>query len=729
VKFKDTSIRTKIIFPYILLTLVVGMAGAYIVTRLVFDSVEERLNNQLIAAGRAAAGTTISQENERLAVLRQVSRTKGMPQALNEDNYDELESIILPLAASNTQADSFIVLDDQAAEVFRLNRSMNGDKSLEDPVQKSGANFDDWPAVNRALAGDFDQLGDKVTILAKDPEQDITLMYTVGPVWLDDQVIGVILIGNYLQHILEETKLNAQADITLYQSDGSVIGTTFAPGNEEAKTALRISPALYKETIQDPEITPKRQVAILEQNYDLAFAPFKLRGEPIAASSVGLVSDFVVSTSLASRNIFVAAVFFAIVALLIIGFIVTQQILSPIAKLVSATTAIAAGDLNRRTNVASGDEIGRLATSFDHMTVELKQRTVELEEETSKVRAILSSIADGVVVQDKQGRIIEENPAAKEILDSIQDTSLQEASPGTTANSDQSRSDGAMTFLYEIGFDEPKRFALGDRSLSALAAPVVAQDEQTLGSVVVLRDITLEVESEQLKNKFIESVSHELLTPLVPIKGYMDLLLMTSADKLDERQLSFIRKSNQNLNDLHNMISTLIDVTQIESGALGLDREKFDFVELVEETVEYWKPIMADREMTFNAHIQAADLPVDGDIKRLRRVLNYLLDNASLYNRPNGTVDIYVKQENNSVRVDVVDTGVGIAEESQKRIFTRFMRALHEDFFEVRGAGLGLYMSKAIIVQHGGDISFESEANQGSTFNFAIPLAEADDEE
>ncbi len=698
------------------------MAGAYIVTRLIFDSVEERLDNQLLAASKVTADAILTQEDERLIVLRQVSKTIGMPQALKAKNYAEIEAIIMPIAANNPKIDSFILLDDQGAEIFNLRRSLGGDKTLADPKLDTGASFVNWPIVEKILKRDFDDYGDKFTVLAKDPEQDTVLMYTAGPLWLDDQLIGVVLIGQYLQNTLQEMKLKAQAEITLYQSTGDVIGTTFASGQEDIKALLRSSATLYDKILQDPDTVQKGTVRILGQDYQLAFAPLNLRGEPTGSYSVGLPSEFVVKAGENGRNIFALLVFLAIVILLIIGFIVTQQILKPIAKLVSATAAIADGNLDLRTNISSRDEIGRLATSFDHMTDELKQRTEELEEESSKIKAILSSIADGVIVLDKKREITQENPAAEKILSNLKNAALQKAPSDEDTDDKQPGLDSVAAFLQDIGFDEATRFTLSDHSYSALAAPVITQDQQISGSVVVLRDITLEVESEQLKNKFIESISHELLTPLVPIKGYMDLLLMTSAGQLNEQQLGFIKKSAQNLDDLHNLISTLIDVTQIETGALGLDIEEFNFTDLVKEAAEYWKPLMADRKMNFSVHIQAANLPVNGDMKRLKRVLSYLLDNASIYNRPGGAVDLYLKQENHHARVDVVDTGVGIAQEAHKHIFTRFMRALHEDFYETRGAGLGLYMSKGIITQHGGDIGFKSTVNQGSTFYFVIPL-------
>jgi signal transduction histidine kinase len=261
--------------------------------------------------------------------------------------------------------------------------------------------------------------------------------------------------------------------------------------------------------------------------------------------------------------------------------------------------------------------------------------------------------------------------------------------------------------------------------LSALSAPVVSSGEEELGTVVVLRDITREVEAEKLKDDFITSMSHELRTPPTAIKGYVDLLKMTAASQLDDRQLGFIDAIDQNVKDLLNIIQQMLDLSQIDAGTLGIDQELQNITELIEMEADNWVEQMTQRQLEFNVHLPDDPIWVTGDWSRLTKVMSHLLSNAHNYTLPGGQVDISVVRKNILVQVDIKDTGVGISEEDQRFLFTRFFRAIHEEStFDVSGAGLGLYISKAIVEAHGGNMWMESELNKGSIFSFALPVVD-----
>jgi signal transduction histidine kinase len=281
-----------------------------------------------------------------------------------------------------------------------------------------------------------------------------------------------------------------------------------------------------------------------------------------------------------------------------------------------------------------------------------------------------------------------------------------------------------LNALTGLEFHETERYEMGQQVLSALSAPVVTPDGEQLGSVVVLRDITREVESEKLKDDFITSVSHELRTPLTAIKGYNDLLRMTAADKLDEQQLRFIDTIEENAADLLNLIQEMLDLTQIDAGELGIDQEPVNLSELVETEASQWYGKMEEKEIVLHTHLSEDPIWVEGDGVRLTRVLHNLLSNARSYTLPGGRVEILLKQKNGQAQVDVKDTGVGISREDERFLFTRFFRAIHaKDTYDISGAGLGLYVSKAIIEAHdGGEIWVETELNQGSTFSFTLPV-------
>jgi PAS domain S-box-containing protein len=349
------------------------------------------------------------------------------------------------------------------------------------------------------------------------------------------------------------------------------------------------------------------------------------------------------------------------------------------------------------------------------------------EEEASKLNAILTSIADGVIVQDMEGQTLIMNPAAERIITTVGDHPVQQ---GAVAD-EQAPPARLLEHLAQLGFHQQERFDIeGLRmSLSALSAPVIAADETQLGAVIVVRDITREVESDRLKDDFITSASHELRTPLTAIKGYNQLLEMTGASTMDERQKGFVKEIERNVDDLLKIIQQMLDLSQIDAGVLGVDQEPVNLTELIAMETDEWLMKLEEKELSFDLTMPDKEIWVVGDAERLGMMVDNLLSNSYNYTHSGGQVQVLVTEENGRVRVDVKDTGVGITPEDQGRLFTRFVRAIHEDstFGETSGAGLGLYISKAIAEAHQGEMWLEqSEVHGGSVFSFALPTIDPD---
>ncbi|NJN94683.1 MAG: cell wall metabolism sensor histidine kinase WalK [Anaerolineales bacterium] len=511
-----------------------------------------------------------------------------------------------------------------------------------------------------------------------------------------------------------------------------MIYSTLVPNKTEAQGVFKVfTPTRYQEVIKQDTVTFLDEVAgpngpeVLDvqargQIYRLAYAPFVLRNRIYGVYAVALPTSFITETNDQNRNVLALIFSGGVVLVLVIGYTVSQRIIRPIVRLVQTSQAIARGDLDQRTGLVQGDEIGILAATFDNMTDELQRLLRVQREEASKLNAILSSIADGVIVQDDEGNTVIMNPAAESILEAV-GGDFRYASPVPSA--DETQASPLLNHLTGLEFHETRRFEAGQRVLSALSAPVLTTDKEQLGSVVVLRDITREVESERLKDDFITSMSHELRTPLTAIKGYNELLRMTAGDKLDARQLSFIETVDKNVGDLLQLIQEMLDLSQINAGTLGIDQEPVNLAELITTESKNWAPKMEERELTFAVHVPDEPVWVEGDKSRLTRVVHNLIRNAHDYTLPGGQIEVRLKRENGRGQAEFIDTGVGIAPEQQRFLFTRFFRAIHaESTFEVSGAGLGLYISKAIIEAHQGEIWLESKLNQGSTFAFALPI-------
>ncbi|MDX1521638.1 MAG: PAS domain-containing sensor histidine kinase [Anaerolineae bacterium] len=360
----------------------------------------------------------------------------------------------------------------------------------------------------------------------------------------------------------------------------------------------------------------------------------------------------------------------------------------------------------------------------------LIQRLIKAhEEEASRLNAILNSIADGVIVQGLDGKIETMNPSAQEIIDTISNSSSRRVSAKdleVQRAQAEAKLNSLLTYLAGLDFDERQNIEVGGRVLGTRSAPVVIPEGERFGSVFVLRDITTEVQATKLKDDFITTISHELRTPLAVIKGYNDLLRMRVSAIEENQRASFLQNVDnveKNIEDLLNQIEQMLDLTQINAGQLGIDREKFEVVAVLRDQAGRWQDQMAEKGLEFSFDLPADPIQIVGDQARLERVIHQLLTNAFHYTLPGGSVALTCQSQPEQVLVEVKDTGVGIPQRDQPLIFNRFFRAIHqEQSFEVSGSGLGLFLSKAIVEAHGGEMWFESVVNQGSTFSFTLPL-------
>ena len=734
------SIGTKIILPYLLLTLAVAGVGAFVVTNLVASSMQERFHNQLLDAGRVVSEGMVDHEKKRLEVLRVIAGTQGVAESLAARDRQSLDSLVSPIIGNYTTVDAVELLDANGIEVYGWQRPPG--QTGNEGETRSGANFSQLKDVRLVLDGFVDESGEKRVLLSQTKPDDprSLMLFAIGPVYRDEECVGATMVGTYVQPMVAKLGESAVAKITLYDRNGNVLDTTLGGGQEGIVKTLQESPeqydtvlALLKEPPSRYQVVvskakdevPLRQVDVLNQQYVLAFGVWRLRGQSFGLFSVALPSNFIVTAAATSRNWLSLIFSIATVAVFTIGFLIAQRIIRPLNRLVETSVAVAAGDLEQRTGIQSDDEIGSLASSFDTMTQKLSERNRQLVEQASKLGAILNSIADGVIVLDTAGQIVTSNPAAQRVLSDMSSdfpsAPMRELPPGLFVGTEgETAMDQSLALTSLQG---PRRYRVGSRVLSALAAPVLAPGGEELGTVIVLRDITREVEAERLKDEFITSISHELRTPLTAIKGYSELLMMTT-DGNPERRLEFIRTISDNADQLLHHINELIDISQIHAGTLGLEKERLRFSELVGEVVENWRERMETKGLSLRVRLSGGSLWVNGDRNRLIWAIDNLLSNAYNYTLAGGRVTVRVFRENGEARIDVADTGVGVAAADQPYLFTRFFRASNELTFSVRGVGLGLFIARSIIELHGGRVWVESELSVGSTFSIALPVAE-----
>jgi PAS domain S-box-containing protein len=229
-------------------------------------------------------------------------------------------------------------------------------------------------------------------------------------------------------------------------------------------------------------------------------------------------------------------------------------------------------------------------------------------------------------------------------------------------------------------------------------------------------------EFDRLKDEFISLVSHELRTPLTSIRGYLELLLEGGAGELTEDQNRFLMVVDRNSKRLMHLVGDLLFLAQVEAGKLALDLVEVDLDDVVAESVEAAKPIADDRGITLRASLDPTPSMV-GDRGRLGQVLDNLVSNALKFTAAGGSVDVRVSSAAGEALIEVVDTGIGIAEDEQAQLFDRFFRSSEATERAIPGTGLGLTIVKTIVERHEGSIEVESAAGAGTTMRVRLPVA------
>jgi signal transduction histidine kinase len=369
------SIRFKVILPYLLLTLVVAVTGVYVVTRLVSNTLQERLTNQLLEAGRVVSDNFARQEIAHLETARVVAYTVGLAEALQAGDRAGLSALAAPLAAG-LGIDSLSLVDRQGTEYFYLVELADG--SLLETGVNSG--LESSPMVQSLLQANDPQAAPRRALVYSTVVKKY-YYFSALPIELNNEIVGVVLVGTSLDTIIPYLKSTALADIILYDESGSAIATSLAgqTTDEALLGDFSISQEEYLEVVGSKGNVAGENFELQGRWYSLARNPLRVGDDQLGAFAVILPLEFVLQPGAVSRNNYILLFAAAMIGVIAIGYGISRLLINPIYALVRASQAITAGDLNQRTGVKSSDEIGVLANTFDVMTDNLQQRTIELE--------------------------------------------------------------------------------------------------------------------------------------------------------------------------------------------------------------------------------------------------------------------------------------------------------------------------------------------------------------
>jgi two-component system, OmpR family, phosphate regulon sensor histidine kinase PhoR len=389
------------------------------------------------------------------------------------------------------------------------------------------------------------------------------------------------------------------------------------------------------------------------------------------------------------------------------AFAFSRSLTRPLRELINASRQVAAGDFNTTVRVRSSDEWKDLATSFNAMTTEVKILFDDLRKRKEEMDNIMASMQEGLLVLDRTGKIMLANRSAKDLIgqDTLEGKHFWEVVRMTP-------------FVNLIGrVKEEKKSGteevlFGEDSILCRAAYLPAQD----GVVVTLDDITEMQNLARIKKDFVLNVAHELRTPLTAIKGYAETLEDEAGDGSRHYVQTIIRHTDR----LIRVVEDLLSLATLEDKGGALEVERVGLKEIAENVIKIFEPRAKEKNLDLRLEA-AADLPpLEGDPFRLEQMLVNLIDNAVKYTEKGG-VRVGLKKESGGVAIEVVDSGIGIPEEEQGRVFERFYVVDKSRSRKAGGTGLGLSIVKHIVLLHGGRIELKSTPGVGSTFRVFLP--------
>jgi signal transduction histidine kinase len=357
---------------------------------------------------------------------------------------------------------------------------------------------------------------------------------------------------------------------------------------------------------------------------------------------------------------------------------------------------------------------------------QLKKLSASLSAERDKLSFVISNMKDAVLVLDEKQQIVVFNQAAEELTDQKSLEVIGHAfdsvlkfnfhnSPFKLSDLEATATQLEAITLLGAGKKETQ--------VKPFLKKITLPEESAVEYVLTLTNLSKEKELEKLRLNFVTIAAHELRTPITYIKGYLSFLLDTAKKKLSREEQEFLEKAFVGTNNLAYLTENLLAVSNIETKAMALQKEEADWVPLVEEVVNKYRPVAAWKEVKISVYSPKTKLPkVKVDKFRIGQVLDNLLSNAVDFNKEKGKIDVSIQVQGKEVITSISDTGIGIPKEKLPELFTEFFRFSGPLVQASKGAGLGLFIAKYIVENHSGKISVESQLGRGSTFSFSLPI-------
>ncbi len=345
--------------------------------------------------------------------------------------------------------------------------------------------------------------------------------------------------------------------------------------------------------------------------------------------------------------------------------------------------------------------------SAQHKTIE--RQLSEAEQSRREFKLICENMNEGLLVIDKSAKVLSYNSAALHLLE------ITDINDSSVLNFNRTKGFRDVIEKALGGNRAQSNISLDENTYNLIASPVYKNDE-IIGAVIVIIDITESTKREQLRQEFTSNVSHELKTPLTSISGFAEI--MKSGGTPEETVIDFSTSIYDEAQRLITLVSDIMKISELDEGAVPMDNEKIDLYSLSKSIVSRLKPVADKHNISLNVIGDTAY--VQGTEKILDEMIYNLCDNAIKYNKENGIADVIISTAADKVNLTVRDTGIGIPKSEQSRVFERFYRVDKSRSKQAGGTGLGLAIVKHGAMYHNAEIKLESTEGKGTSITISF---------
>lgn len=705
------SLRWRLLVPIALVVLVMSIVGAYTISHQLTASSNANTAAQLTAGTENALQKFDALQQRHVRELFRLQNTGGFAESVASRDVGRLEALISPNALL-AELDVVIVTDRTGVEIMGLQRTSSTTPTLE--LSQQG---------DLSQVSSIDTLLNTATATTELVRLNNRLILLSGASILapNEQIMGTLLVGTDVAPTLASITQATEHEALLFAANGQWLAGTAAgasiPTEPNAASVINSTDFLQVSTVEG------------DSTFFTVYAPLRIGNTPLAVlrlnaeqrdDTVAAMTQHTVSLMAAGS----AAVIVIVAALLV------ARLIERIEHVRDTAVALAEGETAARADLPASDEIGELATALDYFAdvMHYEQTTLAANlqlhlKETKRLKAIIESINDGLIVLDPHGRPLTMNMAARKLLgihaefdlrelyDQIFDTLGTAIAPG----------------IYSLG--KPVRIAHDERILQAETAAVVGAGEQRLGVIVTLRDVSEAVAREQHYERLIAKLATDIQRSMAYTAQGAALEAARNENNPNREALfKFARDVARNAHALQGVIDEMQDLQQFSAAAVERVQAPLLLTELLWETASEWQADINNAQMHLSMVIPDDKHYVLGDNRRLLWAFGTIIDNAIRYSERGSDLLISseIVQDGQSAHLIFKDSGLGILPEDLPHVFERFFRGEVRHYngrlIEQPGTGQGLYQAKRIVEAHGGTISLESTLHVGTTVHVWLPL-------